>query len=89
MTDMAAPIDEATSRFLRSAGADLQSRLGRLGTVEELKVDDRTPGVYLTTRVRVGSRSLAYGAAGANLVEAYAALTHGIASVVHDSSPTR
>ena len=72
MTDMAAPIDEATSRFLRSAGADLQSRLGKLGTVEELKVDDRSSGVYLTTRVRVGSRTVDYRAAGANLVEAYA-----------------
>jgi hypothetical protein len=74
------PIDEATSRFLKTAGADLQGRLGELGKVEELKVDDRSRGVTLITRVRVGSRVLDYRATGDNLVEAYAALTHGIAS---------
>ncbi len=86
---MAAPIDEATSRFLKSAGADLQMRLGSVGRVETLKVEDDPDGVSLLARVRVGSRSVDYRASGKNLVEAYAALTHGIASVVHDSSPTR
>ena len=86
---MAAPIDEATSRFLKRAGADLQMRLGTVGRVETLKVEDDPDGVSLLARVRVGSRSVDYRATGKNLVEAYAALTHGIASVVHDSSPTR
>ena len=86
---MAAPIDEATSRFLKRAGADLQMRLGTVGRVETLKVEDDPDGVSLLARVRVGSRSVDYRASGKNLVEAYAALTHGIASVVHDSSPTR
>jgi len=78
---VAAPIDEATSRFLKRAGVDLQMRLGTLGRVEELKVEDDPGGVSLMTRVRVGSRSVDYRASGKNLVEAYAALTHGIASV--------
>jgi len=89
MTDVGVPIDEATSRFLKRAGADLQARLGTLGTVEELKVDDHASGVSLITRVRVGSRTVDYRANGKNLVEAYAALTHGIGSVVHDTSSTR
>jgi len=79
---VAAPIDEATSRFLKSAGADLQVRLGTLGRVESLKVEDEPGGVSLLTRVRVGSRGVEYRASGKNLVEAYAALTHGIGSVV-------
>jgi hypothetical protein len=82
MTRVAAPIDEATSRFLKRAGADLQVRLGALGRVEALKVEDEPSGVSLVTRVRVGSRSVDYRASGKNLVEAYAALTHGIGSVV-------
>lgn len=86
---MAAPIDEATSRFLKRAGADLQLRLGTVGRVETLKVEDDPGGVSLVTRVRVGSRSVDYRATGKNLVEAYGALTHGIASVVPDTSPTR
>jgi hypothetical protein len=77
---VAAPIDEATSRFLKRAGADLQMRIGTLGQVEALKVEDQPDGVSLVTRVRVGSRSVDYRANGKNLVEAYAALTHGIAS---------
>jgi hypothetical protein len=86
---VAAPIDEATSRFLKRAGADLQMRLGTLGRVEALKVEDEPDGVSLVTRVRVGSRSVDYRASGKNLIEAYAALTHGIASVVRDTSSTR
>lgn len=86
---MTAPIDEATSRFLKRAGVDLQMRIGTLGQVEAFKVEDQPDGVSLVTRVRVGSRSVAYRANGKNLVEAYAALTHGIASVVHDTSSTR
>jgi hypothetical protein len=74
------PIDEATSRFLKTAQVDLQSRLGTIGTVEGLKVDDRSAGVSLVSRVRIGSRIVDYRATGKNLVEAYAALTHGIAS---------
>lgn len=77
---MAEPIDEATSRFLKTARVDLQSRLGTIGRVEGLEVDDRSASVTLITRVRVGSRTLDFRATGDNLVEAYAALTHGIAS---------
>ena len=62
-------------------------RLGTLGRVEAFKVEGQPDGVSLVTRVRVGSRSVDYRANGKNLVEAYAALTHGIASVVRDSSP--
>ena len=79
---MAAPIDEATSRFLKSAASDLQVRLGKIGTVEALRMEDHPGGVSLVTRVRVGSRGVDYRASGKNLVEAYAALTHGIGSVV-------
>ncbi len=77
---MAVPIDEATSRFLKTAGVDLQRRLGKLANVEELKVDDPSAGVTLITRVRVGPKVLDFRATGDNLVDAYAALTHGITS---------
>ncbi|MDQ2934689.1 MAG: hypothetical protein M3R49_06860 [Chloroflexota bacterium] len=87
---MSVPIDEATSRFLKSAGADLQSRLGKVGTVEELKIDDGSSGVVsLVTRVRVGSRTVDYRATGDNLVEAYAALTHGITTKNESSATNR
>jgi hypothetical protein len=88
-SDVGVPIDEATSRFLKTAGADLQRRLGKLGTVEGLNIDDRSAGVTLETHVRVGSRILDFRASGDNLVAAYAARTHGIASHnPNESSPT-
>jgi hypothetical protein len=72
---MSLPIDEATSRFLETAAADLQRRLGTAGTVDELKIEDRSVGVSLVLRVRVGSRVLDFAATGENLVAALAALT--------------
>ena len=64
-------------------------RLGTVGRVEAFTVENDPDGVSLEARVRVGSRSVDYRAKGTNLIEAYAALTHGIASVARDASSTQ
>jgi len=70
-------IDEATSRFLEAAQADLQRRLGAIGTVVSVRVVPVGAELRLEALVRVGSRERIFRGAGESLVAAYGALTHG------------
>jgi hypothetical protein len=63
-------LDEATSRFLETARADLQRQLGSVGMVEAVTIERLEPA-----RVRLGGRQVLFSGAGDNLVAAYGALT--------------
>jgi hypothetical protein len=68
-------LDEATSRFLETARADLQRQLGSVGMVEAVTIERLEPEVWLSARVRLGGRQVLFSGAGDNLVAAYGALT--------------
>jgi hypothetical protein len=68
-------IDEATSRFLEAAQADLQRRLGGIGTVVSVRVVPSGDELRLDAVVRVGSRKVIFSGAGESVVAAYGALT--------------
>ena len=75
-------IDEATSRFLRAAIADLQRQLGIAGAVTGMTVHHTPTGVALTAQVRVASRQLEFTGSGESLVEAYARLVRSHAEPI-------
>ena len=79
-------MNEATARFLRAAGDDLQRQLGSAGVVEALTLECATSGVAIVAAVRVGSRTVRFRGSGENLVTAYAALTRSGAEPILSSA---
>lgn len=70
-------LDEATSRFLETARADLQRYLGSALVVEAVDIAQQEGEVRLYATVRLGGRQVVFTGAGENLVAAYGALTRG------------
>ena len=68
-------VDEATSRFLEAAQADLQRHLGGIGTVVSVSVVPTGDKLRLDAVVRMGSRKVIFSGAGESVVAAYGALT--------------
>jgi hypothetical protein len=68
-------IDEATSRFLEAAQADLQRRLGGIGTVVSVRAVPTGDELRLDAVVRVGPRKVTLSGTGESVVAAYGALT--------------
>ena len=73
-------LDEATSRFLETARADLQRHLGSAGTVAAVLIDEVDAEVRLYVTVDVGGHRAIFSGAGDNIVAAYAALTRSQAA---------
>ena len=73
-------LDEATSRFLETAQADLQRHLGSAGTVSAVMIDQLDAEVRLYATVEVGGYRGILSGAGDNIVAAYAALTRSHAA---------
>jgi hypothetical protein len=67
--------DEATSRFLETARADLQRHLGSALVVEAVEIAQQEGEVTLYATVRLGPDRVVFSGAGDNLVAAYGALT--------------
>ncbi|SRR6266540_935220 len=66
-------IDEATSRFLETAQADLQRHLDTIGTVVSVTVVPTGDELRLDAVVRVGSRNVIFSGTGESVVAAYGA----------------
>ena len=73
-------LDEATSRFLETARADLQRHLGSAGSVTAISIDEVDAEVRLYATVDVGGHRAIFSGAGDNIVAAYAALTRSHAA---------
>jgi hypothetical protein len=57
-------VDEATGRFLETAKADLQRRLGSVGNVVALTIEPTGAVVQLDALVRVGKRTVMSSGSG-------------------------
>lgn len=79
-------MNEATARFLRAAGDDLQRQLGSAGVVEDLTLERPASGVAIVATVRVGSQTVRFRGGGENLVTACAALTRSGAEPILSSA---
>ena len=78
--DVQRTLDEATSRFLETAQADLQRHLGSAGTVAAVMIERLDAEVRLYATVEVGGHRVIFSGAGDNLVTAFGALTHSHAA---------